>query len=171
MSDPYMGEIRMFAGTFAPQGWEFCRGQLLSIAQNDALFSLLGTNYGGDGINTFGLPDLGGRFPLGTGQGNGLPNFGLGFTGGADQVTLIGPQLPAHSHAVQAAGSATTTSAAGAFPAGWADVPYSSTVPSTPLAPQQLAPSGGTQPHENRQPFLAMNFIICTSGVFPSRPA
>ncbi|WP_348789227.1 tail fiber protein [Leifsonia sp. NPDC080035] len=169
MSDPYIGEIRMFAGTFEPQGWMFCQGQTLSVAAYPALFSLLGTYYGGDGVTTFALPDLRGRFPVGTGQGGGRSSYQLGQYGGAQSVTVIAPQIPSHSHSVAAADSPTTTSAAGAFPAGWADAPYSSTAPSTALAPVQLAQSGGTLPHENRQPYLAMNFIICIDGIFPSR--
>ena len=167
MSQPYIGEIRMFAGSFAPVGWAFCNGALLPISEYDTLFNLIGTTYGGDGVSTFQLPDLSGRFPLHTGTGPGQ-TFQLGQQGGSPEVTLSTPQLPRHTHTPQAAASATTASAANAFPAGWADVPYSATDPSVALAPQQLGPAGGSQPHENRQPYLAIGFIIATYGMYPT---
>jgi microcystin-dependent protein len=168
MSQPYIGEIRMFAGNFAPAGWAFCDGSLLPISEYDTLFNLIGTTYGGDGLDTFQLPDLRGRFPVhaGTSQGQ---TFQLGQQAGAPTVTLSTPQLPRHTHTPLAGASATTASAANAFPAGWADVPYSATDPSVALAPQQLSPAGGSQPHENRQPYLAIGFIIATQGVYPSQ--
>lgn len=170
MANSYVGEIRMFAGSFEPAGWMFCRGQLIPISGNEALFTLLGTTYGGDGQSTFGLPNLGARFPVnqGTSPASGR-QFSLGQMGGADQVTVNVPQLPAHTHAPAAAATPTTASASGAYLAGWADAPFTSAIPSTALALQQLAPTGGSQPHENRQPYLTVSFIICLDGIFPSQ--
>lgn len=168
MSDPYIGEIRMFAGNFPPSGWALCNGQLLLISENDALFNLIGTTYGGDGQQTFALPNLNGRFPMHFGSGPGGTTFQLAQTGGADEVTLTANQLPAHTHPVVTGSAATTASANGAYPAAWADSPYTTAAPDAALAPQQLAAQGGSQPHENRQPYLAMTFIISLNGVFPS---
>lgn len=169
MGNPYIGEIRIFAGTFAPQGWMLCQGQLLPISEYDTLFNLIGTTYGGDGQSTFALPDLSARFPLHQGVGPDGSTLSLGEQVGVDSVTLTYQQLPAHSHAPAAGAAATTASATGAYPASWADVPYSSASPATALAPQLLAPTGGSQPHENRQPYLTVNFIISLFGVYPSQ--
>lgn len=168
MSNGYIGEIRMFAGNFAPAGWALCNGQLLPISQNDALFNLIGTTYGGDGLDTFALPNLNARFPVDAGTGPG-PAFQIAETGGVDSVVLSTNQLPTHSHPVTAGSGATTSSANGAYPGAWADAPYTTAAPDTTLASQQIAPQGGAQPHENRQPYLAMNFIISLFGVFPSQ--
>jgi microcystin-dependent protein len=168
MSNPYIGEIRMFAGNFPPAGWALCQGQLLAIAEYDTLFTLIGTTYGGDGESTFALPNLNARFPVHSGTGPGGASFTIAQTGGVDEVTLTTNQLPAHSHPVTAGSGATTATANGAYPGVWADAPYTSNAPDTTLAPQQLAPQGGSQPHENRQPYLAMTFIIALFGVYPS---
>ncbi|GAA4139966.1 phage tail protein [Leifsonia shinshuensis] len=168
MSQPYVGEIRMFAGNFAPVGWFFCDGSVLPIDQYPTLFNLIGTTYGGDGTSTFQLPDLRGRFPVHQGSGPGA-TFSIGQQGGSPSVTLFTMQIPRHTHTPQAAASATTANAANAFPAGWADVPYSAVDPTVALAPQQLSFAGGSQPHENRQPYLAVGFIISAFGVFPSQ--
>ena len=165
MSDPYIGEIRMFGGTFAPAGWAFCDGQLIPISENDALFTLIGTTYGGDGQETFGLPDLQGRVPIH--QGNG---FVLGQAAGVESVTLTTQQLPIHSHAWLASqnSGATTNPPANVL----ASVPGGGSVyildqASVPLNPQSLQPIGGSQPHENMQPFLVISFIISLFGIFP----
>lgn len=162
----YIGEVRMFAGNFAPEGWMFCEGQILSIADNDALFSLIGTTYGGDGQSTFALPDLRGRLPVHRGGG-----FIRGGTGGAEEVTLTTGQLPAHSHAFLAStdtGSQDTP--AGNVPASSANVRmYIEDAPTTNLNSSVVTPSGGSQPHTNFQPYLCVNFIISMFGIFPSQ--
>lgn len=168
MSQPYIGEIRLFAGTFAPVGWLPCEGQLLAISEYDSLFELVGTTYGGDGVNTFGLPDLRGRFPLHQGAGGG-DTYTLAETVGVEEVTLSTAQLPPHRHVAAAAESATTASAAGAYLAGRTDVPFTTAAPGVALAPAQLGAAGGSQPHENRHPYVAVSFIISLFGVFPSQ--
>lgn len=168
MSTIFLGEIRLFAGTFAPDGWAFCNGQLLAIADNDALFTIIGTTYGGDGQTTFALPDLRGRIPLH--QGNG---FTLAETGGVEDVTLTTAQVPTHSHPFLA----TRTTATGTAPAGMVPAastgatvsPYGTDAPFTAMSPQALAPTGGSQPHTNLQPYLCLNFIIALVGLFPSQ--
>jgi len=171
-----IAEIRLFAGNFAPRGWAFCQGQILSIAQNTALFSLLGTTYGGNGQTTFALPDLRGRVPVGTGQGPGLPSVNLGEMAGAPTHTLISTEMPAHNHTAQATGvsSAGNTTAPGG--AAWAgstarDNVYSTSAPNTPMAANTVSVglAGGSQPHNNMQPYLGMNYIIALEGVYPSR--
>lgn len=165
MAQPYVGEIRMFAGNFAPAGWMFCEGQLLPISENETLFQLIGTTYGGDGESTFALPDLRGRLPLH--QGNG---FILAETGGAEEITLTASQIPAHSHPVLASMSiATNTSPqntvlaqASTFDA------YQSTPGALAMAPQAVSSVGGSQPHTNFKPYLCVNFIISLFGIFPS---
>jgi microcystin-dependent protein len=165
MAQPYVGEIRMFAGNFAPAGWMFCEGQLLPISENETLFQLIGTTYGGDGESTFALPDLRGRIPLH--QGNGVI---LAESGGAEEITLTVQQIPAHSHPVLG----TTTVANDATPA--ANVPaqtgtfdgYQSSPPTAQMAAQSIAPVGGSQPHTNFQPYLCINYIISLFGIFPS---
>lgn len=167
MAQPYVGEIRMFAGNFAPAGWMFCSGQLLPISENETLFQLIGTTYGGDGESTFALPDLQGRAPLHQGAG-----FVLAETGGAETVTLTPSQTPAHRHTVQASASgAATTSPIGNVPgtmAGVTTFAYGTDQPTTPLAAGTLGPVGGNQPHENMQPYLCISFIISLFGIFPT---
>jgi microcystin-dependent protein len=174
MQDPWIGEIAVVAFNFAPQGWAMCNGQLPPIAQNTALFSLLGTTYGGDGQTTFALPDLRSRVPLHFGQGTGLSPYTLGQTLGIESVALQTPQIPAHTHTY--APQASTAGGAAASPAGalWAssatgDTIYKSGASNTSMAAQTLGQTGGGQPHENRQPTLALNFVIALWGIFPSR--
>lgn len=173
MSDPFIGQITLFAGNFAPRGWAFCDGQLLPISQNTALFSILGTTYGGDGRTTFALPDLRGRVPLHPGQGPGLSNRQLGEAGGTENVTLLVNQMPNHTHAAQAdAGTATQqnpTNHVLASEAAGVTATYSSNPPNTTMNPQAIGATGGSQPHNNMPPFLGVNFIIALQGIFPSR--
>lgn len=165
MAQPYVGEIRMFAGNFAPAGWMFCEGQLLPISEYETLFNLIGTTYGGDGQSTFALPDLRGRLPLH--QGNG---FILAETGGAEEITLTVSQIPAHSHpflAASAGGNA--SSPAGNVPASSFNVtPYINDVPNGNMNPAAISSVGGSQPHTNFQPYLCVDFIISLFGLFPS---
>ncbi len=172
MSNPYLGEIRMFGGNFAPRGWAFCNGQILPISQNTALFSLLGTTYGGNGTSTFALPDLRGRVPLHFGQGPGLSSYSEGQIGGAESVTLISTQIPAHTHPVNAATTGgNQASPANGFPAvesTGTSLNYSS-ASNTTMSASMIASNSGGQAHENRQPFLAVNFIIALQGIFPAR--
>lgn len=165
MSQPYIGEIRMFAGNFAPAGWMFCQGQVLPISENDALFNLIGTTYGGDGQNTFALPDLRGRIPLH--QGNG---YTLSETGGAEAVTLTPQQLPQHTHAVRAGRTAATAAAGptGVLAATKAKLYGSDPAPDRPMAANAVTPAGGSQPHDNMAPFLGLSFIISLFGIYPS---
>jgi microcystin-dependent protein len=167
MAQPYVGEIRMFAGNFAPAGWMFCEGQLLPISENETLFQLIGTTYGGDGQSTFGLPDLQGRIPIH--QGNG---FILAETGGAEEITLTVPQTAAHSHPFLAAAvQGNQTPAQGALPANSVTItPYLNNPPDTVMkaTPPAVAPTGGNQPHTNFQPYLCIDFIISLFGIFPS---
>lgn len=172
MATPFIGEIKMFAGNFAIRGWAFCQGQLLSIAQNTALFALLGTTYGGDGQVTFGLPDLRGRIPLGLGQGLGLTNRTQGELAGTETVTLLVTQIPIHTHAANCnSGSGNSATPAGNFWAANANTglpPYAA-MPDSAMKANAIGIAGGSQPHENRMPFLGINFIIALEGVFPSR--
>jgi microcystin-dependent protein len=176
MSEAFIGEIRMFAGNFPPRGWQFCQGQLLSIAQNTALFSILGTTYGGNGQTTFALPDLRGRYPMQPGQGPGLSPRTLGEQGGSETVTLISNQMPAHTHSLVASGALGDQ----AVPEGHynAVVPDPNTqqplnaygtTPTTTMAPGAIGVAGGSQPHNNMSPFLCLNFIIAMEGIYPSR--
>lgn len=164
MAQPYVGEIRMFAGNFAPAGWMFCEGQLLPISENETLFQLIGTTYGGDGQSTFALPDLRGRIPLH--QGNG---FILAETGGAEEITLTVNQIPAHAHPALASNSAATATspAGGVLAVAQGDV-YTSSFTATNMSPQSIGPTGGSQPHTNFQPYLCVDFIISLYGIFPS---
>ena len=167
MAQPYVGEIRMFAGSFAPAGWMFCEGQLLPISENETLFNLIGTTYGGDGQSTFALPDLRGRLPLH--QGNG---FSLAETGGAETVTLTVNQIPAHTHALLgssniAAQTAPANQLAGKN-SGASNAPFGTDIPLSTLNAQAVGPIGGSQPHENFQPYLCVDFIISLFGIFPS---
>lgn len=170
MSEPFISEIRMFGFDFPPRGWAFCDGQILSIAQNTALFSLLGTTYGGNGQSTFALPDLRGRTPLHFGQGSGLQPRNLGELGGTETQTLLPAQLPAHNHALTAAAAANTGEPGAARPATGEVRAFRESVSATvPMAADAVAPSGGTQPHPNMQPSLVVNFSIALEGIFPSR--
>ena len=162
MSDPYIGEIRMFGGNFAPVGWLLCQGQVLPISQFDALFNLIGTTYGGDGQQSFALPNLQGRIPIHAANG-----FPLGQTGGAETVTLNTNQLPMHTHAPVAAAVATTPSPNNAFWASYPNMQFSDQPPAAPMAPNALSPSGGNQPHANMPPYLAINFILAYEGIYP----
>ena len=178
-SDPFIAEIVMFGGNFAPRGWAFCDGQLLSISSNQALFSLVGTIYGGDGRTTFGLPDLRGRVPLGPRQGAGLSNCALGQRGGAESVALTIAQMPSHTHTATVTVRATSSNGNQTGPAGHilANDPredqYSDTTPDVTMNSGATsvanANTGGSQAHPNLQPYLAINFIIAQVGVFPSR--
>jgi microcystin-dependent protein len=168
MAQPYVGEIRMFAGNFAPAGWMFCEGQLLPISENETLFQLIGTTYGGDGQSTFALPDLRGRIPIH--QGNG---FILAENGGAEEITLTVQQTPAHSHPFlattnQATGTAPGPSVTYANALAATITPYGTDAPSGTLNPQMIGPTGGSQPHTNFQPYLCVDFIISLFGIFPS---
>jgi microcystin-dependent protein len=171
MADPFVAEIRIFPFNFAPKGWAWCNGQLLPLSQNTALFSLLGTTYGGDGKSTFALPDLEGRAPMHPGQGPGLSLHDLGETGGSETVTLLESEIPAHSH--QARGSTDDDDAT--IPVGNAygqlSVAYAPAASAiSAMSPQALAPAGGDQPHNNLMPYLTFYFNIALQGVFPARP-
>lgn len=170
MSQPFIGEIRIFAGNFAPAGWNFCNGSLLPISQFDALFALIGTTYGGDGQQTFQLPNLQGRVPVHQGQGPGLSNRVMGEAGGTESVTLTANQIPAHSHALRA-GSALSSGAAGAggVLAATAVNIYGTGQPNVPMAAQAITSQGGSQPHNNMAPYLGISYIIALFGVFPSQ--
>jgi microcystin-dependent protein len=175
MTSPFVAEIRIFAGNFAPTGWATCDGQLLPISQNTALFSLLGTFYGGDGKSTFALPNLQGSTAVGTGQGPGLSEYFLGQSGGSDFVTLIESEMPAHTHTVRVSNQQgdvqqPTPAMAVARPNGATPfVPGSPVPPLTPMAFQQLSPAGGSLPHNNLMPYLTLTYIIAMQGVFPPR--
>jgi microcystin-dependent protein len=166
MAQPYVGEIRMFAGNFAPAGWLFCEGQVLPISENETLFQLIGTTYGGDGQSTFALPDLRGRIPIHQGGG-----FLLAETGGVETVILTSSQIPAHSHPFTAVGSARgdQSTPAGTLPAQSFNVtPYINDATTGNFNAGAVTPAGGSQPHENRQPYLCVDFIISLFGLFPS---
>jgi len=173
MTEAFIGSMVLFAGNFAPRGWAFCQGQLLSIAQNSALFSILGTTYGGNGQTTFALPDLRGRAPIGTGQGPGLTNVQLGEQAGSESVTLTSNQMPMHSHAVACDTTATgSANPAGAYPGNPGSLSgtelYGPTANGT-MASNMVSPAGGSQPVSIQQPSLGLNYIICLEGIFPSR--
>ena len=171
MPEPYIGEIRMFAGNFPPNGWMFCEGQQMPISENDALFTLIGTTYGGDGQETFNLPNLASRVPIHMGTGPDGTTYQIGEMAGTEQETLTVQQIPIHSHALLAstgpgglnapAGNVTGESAAVKI--------YIEDTPSVPMNNAAITPAGGSQPHENTQPFLCINFIISLFGVFPSQ--
>jgi microcystin-dependent protein len=173
MADPFVAEIRIFPFNFAPRGWAWCNGQLLPISQNTALFSLLGTTYGGDGKSNFALPNLQGSAPMHPGQGPGLSLHDLGETGGSDTVTLLESEIPAHSHSLMSLGApGNRTSPVGntiaRASAGNAYVPPAG-APIVGMSPQALPPAGGNQPHNNLQPYLTAYFCIALQGVFPPR--
>lgn len=174
MSDPFVGEIKMFAGNFAPRGWAFCDGQLLAVSQNDALFSLFGTIYGGDGRTTFGLPDLRGRIPLHQGQGPGLSSRKIGNKSGQEDVTLTTNQLPSHTHTMKASNS----SGERATPSGsvlsrsnvvniYRSSPAAATI--VDMSAQAVSNTGGSQHHSNLMPFLCIHYIVALFGIYPSR--
>jgi microcystin-dependent protein len=167
MAQPYVGEIRMFGGNFAPAGWMFCEGQLLPISENETLFQLIGTTYGGDGQSTFALPDLRGRIPIH--QGNG---FILAETGGVEEVTLTTAQIPTHSHPFLASQDNATANASQsnvlASTTGAAVSAYGTDTPIISLVASTIGPVGGSQPHTNFQPYLCVNFIISLFGIFPA---
>lgn len=173
--DVFLGMIGLFGFNFAPKGWMSCNGQLLSIAQNSALFALLGTTYGGDGVTTFALPDLRGRVPNGQGQGPGLSSYQMGQAAGTEHVTLIQTQMPQHNHTLNVSGNpGTSNSPAGtvlaqAFDANEGVVNTYGTAINATASPQAIGLSGGNQPHENMQPYLTMNYCIAVEGIFPSR--
>jgi microcystin-dependent protein len=168
---PFLGQVIPVPYNFAPVGWALCNGQLLSIRQNTALFSLLGTNFGGDGQTTFGLPNLQGSVAIAAGQGTGLSNYNVGQTGGADSVTLTLNQLAAHTHGALAFGRAGDNKSPAA--AVWAkpttDTPYGTSSPQGAMSAASTSVVGGGLPHENRQPYLVLNYIIALVGVFPPR--
>jgi microcystin-dependent protein len=168
MAQPYVGEIRIFAGNFAPAGWMFCEGQILPISENQTLFQLIGTTYGGDGQSTFALPDLRGRIPLHQGSG-----FILAETGGAEEITLTVLQVPAHTHALLGTGNLATTNGptnnAFAKSTGATVFPYGTDQPLTSLHASTISPVGGSQPHTNFQPYICINYIISLFGIFPSQ--
>jgi microcystin-dependent protein len=168
MAQPYVGEIRMFAGNFAPAGWMFCEGQLLPISEYETLFNLIGTTYGGDGQSTFALPDLRGRIPMHFGNG-----FTLAETGGVETVTLTVSQIPAHSHALLGSTAAGTTLDPTSNVLAQAPLSttfaYGTDAPLTPLSPSSIGSTGGSQPHNNFQPYLCVDFIISLFGIFPSQ--
>lgn len=172
MSQPFIGEIRIFAGNFAPAGWAFCDGSLQAISENDALFNLIGTTYGGDGQVTFALPNLACRIPVHQGQGPGLQSYIIGQLGGQESVTLNTQQIPIHNHAFLAAGGTGHVSQPeGALLAAHRDDKafLASTATTGTLAGASVANAGGSQPHENMPPFLAICFIISLFGIFPSQ--
>ncbi|MBL0386545.1 phage tail protein [Tumebacillus sp. ITR2] len=177
MSDQFLGEIRVFAGNFAPKGWAFCNGQLLPISQNTALFSILGTQYGGDGKVTFALPNLQGTAPMCQGAGAGLTPRSMGELVGSENVTLLTTEIPSHTHQAKAiAGAGNATDPSNHY---WAETPFEgrhpvqtplyAPTPDQTLSPAALSASGGSQPHNNMQPYLALNFIIAMEGIFPPR--
>lgn len=179
MDEPYIGEIRSIAFGYAPRGWAFCNGQTLAISQNQALFSLLGTTYGGNGQTTFNLPNLQSRVPVGAGQGPGLQNYALGQQAGSETVTLTPDQMPAHGHSIvgtmQAGAAADDSLAAGNYPAGgssrnlFSAGPKNATLGPANAVKGQTDMQGGNQGHDNRQPYLATYFVIALQGIFPSR--
>ena len=173
MADPFVAEIRIFPFNFAPRGWAFCDGQLLPLSQNTALFSLLGTTYGGDGKSNFALPDLQGRAAMHPGQGPGLSLHDLGETGGSETVTLLESEIPAHSHQLKADTADvadTNVPSPNAVYAQSSGGTLYQTASNTQLAPNALATTGGDQPHNNMQPYLTLSFNIALQGVFPPRP-
>jgi microcystin-dependent protein len=173
MAEPFIGEIILAGFNFAPIGYALCNGQLLSIAQNTALYSLLGTTYGGDGQVTFGLPDLQGRAPVHQGQGPGLSNEVIGEVSGSESVTLISSQMPTHTHTVRALSTngnlKTPANNILANVQGTATNIYSATAADTNMKTTMITQAGGNQPHENMEPFLTINFCIAVEGIFPSR--
>jgi microcystin-dependent protein len=170
--NPLLGSLLIFAGNFAPRGWAFCSGQLLSISQNTALFSILGTTFGGDGVSNFALPDLRGRVPIHPGQGPGLSNYILGESGGSEKTTMLPANLPAHNHPLLATSEAGTTSApAGAYlgNTGALDREYNISGTVVAMNAAAIGPVGASLPFNIVQPYLAINYVIALTGIFPSR--
>jgi microcystin-dependent protein len=173
MADPFVAEIRIFPFNFAPKGWAWCDGQLLPLSQNTALFSLLGTTYGGNGKSNFALPDLQGRTPMHPGQGPGLSLHDLGETGGSDTVTLLESEIPSHAHAIRVATDPANVQIPGptlVLSRATANAYSTTTTGLQAMAGAMLAPAGGDQPHNNLQPYLTFYFCIALQGVFPPRP-
>jgi microcystin-dependent protein len=170
MATPYLGEVRMFGGSFAPLGWAFCNGQLLSIADNGSLFNLIGTTYGGDGISTFALPNLQSRIPVHMGQGSGLSGYTIGEQGGVEQVTLTANQIPIHTHPPLGSNAGSSDNPAGNY---WGTTalgkPYVAGPPAVLMNLGTIGPVGGSQPHDNMLPFLCVTYIISLVGDFPSQ--
>ena len=169
MADPFVAEIRIFPFNFAPKGWAWCDGQLLPLSQNTALFSLLGTTYGGNGQSNFALPDLQGRAPMHPGQGPGLSLHDLGETGGSDTVTLLESEIPVHSHPLNTSIRPADALNPAGTGVGTGNNAYAPPGNFALAAPEALAPTGGDQPHNNMQPYLTLNFCIALQGVFPPR--
>lgn len=173
MSDvPFLGEIKLFGGNFQIQGHVFCNGQLLSINDNNALFALLGTTYGGDGVNTFGVPDLRSRIPIGKGTGGGLSSRTIGEQSGTESVTLLATQIPVHTHAMNCNNAtANSSNPSGNFPASQSLLTSYAAAPTaaSTMKGNMISSAGGNQPHTNIQPYLAVNYLIATQGIFPSR--
>jgi microcystin-dependent protein len=171
MSEPFIGQITIFGGNFAPRGWAFCNGQLLSIAQYSAVFALLGTTYGGDGQTTFALPNLQGRVAIGFGNGPGLSPRALGQSGGEENHTLVVTEMPAHQHtfAVAASNEAATANRPGGNILAEGTIYSAPTAADATLGGVSAQTVGGSQPHNNMQPYLAVNYIIALEGIFPSR--
>ncbi|MDX6527898.1 MAG: hypothetical protein QOF72_529 [Blastocatellia bacterium] len=171
MGEPFVGEIRMFGGNFPPSGWAFCQGQAMAISENDTLFNLIGTTYGGDGQETFNLPDLQGRLPMHMGQGSGLSAYTIGQEGGVETVTLTAQTVPIHTHALIASTNpATATTASNNITAATNQLKiYTESGASKQFAPTDLSMVGGNQPHENTQPYLCISFILSLFGVYPSQ--
>jgi microcystin-dependent protein len=171
MADPFVAEIRIYPFNFAPKGWAFCNGQVLPLSQNTALFSLLGTTYGGDGKSNFALPDMQGNAPMHPGQGPGLSLHDLGESGGSDTVTLLESEIPSHPHALNASYSdgIATQPTGQLFAQGVGVNIWSTGTANTALAASAIAPAGGDQPHNNLQPYLTLNFCIALQGVYPPR--
>ncbi len=169
MAQPYVGEIRLFAGNFAPNGWLFCQGQTLPISENEVLFQLIGTTYGGDGEETFRLPDMQGRLPVHWGTLAGGSNYTQGESSGSEEVTLTTQQIPVHNHAFLASGNTDDTASPRDSVIGISTT-VNGFIVSTPAQPMaaDITPTGGSQPHSNMQPYLCINFIISLFGVFPS---
>lgn len=170
MSEPFIGEIRMFAGNFAPRGWAFCDGQLLAVSEHDALFSLFGTIYGGDGRTTFGLPELRGRIPIHAGSGPGLSPRTLGAKSGTENETIVSNTMPSHTHAWRTTtGAAQNASPIGAMLAKPAANVYETIDPTDSMAADMVQPTGGSQSHDNVMPYLCVNFIVALQGIYPSQ--
>ena len=171
MPTPFVGEVRLFAGSFAPSGWALCNGQLLPIAQNTALFSLLGTAYGGNGVNTFALPDFRGRVPLHAGQGPGLASYDRGEVGGVEATALLTSEMPSHTHTLNgSSANGVSDAAASNVPArAPSAIPQYAAAADANLAGGAVASSGGGQPHNTMQPYITLNFIIALTGIFPQQ--